>query len=107
MTRTNSRMHRAIGTSLIGLIFALAGCSSQEPSDQGGTGATGGSGTQTGGTGGGSATGGTSGTGGTGGGAMCTGTMIVASPADNYKFHSDLTINVTKVKPSSELTYDW
>jgi hypothetical protein len=118
-------MHRAIGTSLFGLIFALAGCSSKEPSDEGGTGATGGSAMQTGGTGGGGATGGTGGTGGssgtggtggssgtggtggTGGGAMCTGTTIVASPADNYKFHSDLTINVTKVKPSSELTFDW
>jgi len=38
---------------------------------------------------------------------MCTGTTILASPADNYKFHSDLTINVTKVKPSSEITFDW
>jgi hypothetical protein len=112
-------MTRAITTSLLGFIFALGGCSSTDP-DGNGTGGTGGSAMQTGGTGGSAMqTGGTGGsTSGSGGmssggsagmpsGSMCTGTTIIATPADNYKFHSDLTINVTKVKPSSEITFDW
>jgi hypothetical protein len=33
--------------------------------------------------------------------------MIVASDANNYAFSSTLSINVTPVQPSSELTFDW
>lgn len=48
--------------------------------------------------------------GGTGGGgrslASC-GTTVTAAPDNNYTFHSELTIDVTKVKPSTEIFFDW
>lgn len=128
--------YRAMKWSAVGCLLALAGCSGGGDDDStnggssgtsttsgtggtnpgsgatGGTGATGGAGGSTGGTGAmmGGTGGGTSGTGGgtSGTGATtCGETKITTTAADNYKFHSTLTIDVTKVKPSSELTFSW
>jgi hypothetical protein len=75
----------------------------------GATGATGGSGAGMPGTGG-SAGAGMSGAGGSGAGApstACNMGMFAASPEQNYQFSSTLTINLTSVKPSSDITFDW
>jgi hypothetical protein len=95
----------------------LSACSNKAGDDDG-AGATSGSGGTsgtTGGTGGTTNMGGSSGmsSGGTSGstGAMCL-TSLTASAADNYTFHSTLTINVTNVQPlpapgMSMLHFDW
>jgi hypothetical protein len=102
-------IQRVLQASVVGFLFALAGCSSTSDDDSTGAGATGGTGGSTGGTGGssgmssgGTAGGGTSGT----GSAMCAAT-ITANTANNYTFSSTLTINVTPVAPSSDLKFDW
>jgi hypothetical protein len=49
------------------------------------------------------------GTGGSAGSApaLCGTNHVVATPENNYEFHSELTIEITKVKPSAELMFDW
>jgi hypothetical protein len=96
-------LHSSIRYSLLLGLFALTPACSSGDDDSGGTG--GGSGM--------GATGGSSGSagmsaGGTAGmpAATCE-TAIVTSPDKNYEFHSELTVNVTPVKPSTELTFDW
>jgi hypothetical protein len=118
---------RAIHVSAVSFLLALSACSSKGDDDTGGagsggagTGGTGTGGTGTGGTnaGAGMGSGGTSGgsgmsSGGSSGmpGATC-GTMLKTGASDNYKFHSELTIDVTKVAPvgapgTSMLKFDW
>jgi hypothetical protein len=130
-------IRRVIQVSAAGFLLALSACSSKADDDSGAgatggtastTGGTGGTspgptgGTGTGGTGAvaGMASGGTSGgsgmsnggggtsSGGASGmpGATC-GTMLKTGTADNYKFHSELSVDVTKVQPSTELHFDW
>jgi hypothetical protein len=41
------------------------------------------------------------------GAPVCGTNNIVATPENNYEFHSELSIEITKVKPSSELMFDW
>lgn len=111
-------LHRTLLSSVLTGLLVLSGCGGGADDDGGsgatggqmaGTGATGGGGSPAAGgtsaTGGSSAMGGTSG-GGTGGMDACA-TTVVASDADNYQFHSELSIKVTKVKPDSELMFDW
>jgi hypothetical protein len=87
MEKSRTMLHRAIQASLVGCAFAVAGC--------GGGGDTPGAA-------------GTGGTAGTGGAATCSpAATITAAPDNNYKFHSELTIDVTKVKPSAEIHFDW
>jgi len=122
---------RIIRISAAGFLLALSACSSKADDDSG---ATGGSGGTTGGTGG--TTGGTGATGGTGTGGSAAGpgsggtsasggssgmssggaggmpgatcsTMLKTGATDNYKFHSELSVDVTKVQPSAELHFDW
>lgn len=79
----------------------------------GATGATGGTGTGGSsagmGSGGTSASGGSSAmsSGGAGGMPATCSTMLKTGSADNYKFHSELSVDVTKVQPSAELHFDW
>ena len=106
-------LHSSIRYSFLIGLFALTPACGGGDDDNGGTG--GGSGTGgtnaaagTGGTG----TGGGSGTagmpaGGTAGMAAMCETAIITSNDKNYEFHSDLTIDLTPVKPSSDLTLDW
>jgi hypothetical protein len=58
---------------------------------------------------GGGGNGGSGGSGGGGGNVSCTnsGNTLAAKDANNYSFSSTLTFPVTKVKPMSELTFDW
>jgi len=57
-----------------------------------------------GGTGGGGGMGGSGGSAGTPG--MCS-NMVSATPEQNYQFSSKLTVKLTPVKPSSDITFDW
>jgi hypothetical protein len=111
--------HRSICFSAALGLLALTGCGSSTADDDdnaggtGGAGATGGSGAGmpgAGGSVGGSAGAGASGSAGSGAGApsnACNMGMITAAPEQNYQFSSTLTINLTSVKPSSDITFDW
>jgi hypothetical protein len=118
--------HRSICFSAALGLLALTGCGSSTADDDdnaggtGGTGATGGSGAGMPGAGGsvggsagsgttgGSAGAGVSGSAGSGAGtSACNTGMFAASPEQNYQFSSTLTINLTPVKPSSDITFDW
>ncbi len=57
--------------------------------------------------GGGGGTGGNGGGGGAGGSGVCSGTTLMASAAHDYAFASTLTFPPVKVKPMTDLTFDW
>src|SRR6476659_3731357 len=113
MQKPSIMLHASIRfAAALGLV-ALTACSSNGDDDTGANAGTGGTGMPG---SGGSGTGGTGTMGGAGMGASgsggmpaatCNSGMITASPDTNYQFFSKLTIQLTSVKPSSEIKFDW